>query len=738
MKFSNRNHKKQGININAESKSFLKILKTNSTILILLISLTTYAQQGINYQGVARNSEGEVMIDSEITLTLNINKITADGETVYTENHNPTTDSSGVFSIVIGQGTPSLNIFQDINWAENQHFLNVWLDGEEIGTTELMSVPYTQAIGKWQAHQNGVTPKGTGGSIYIGDNAGESDDFTDNSNIGLGINALQATSFGHNNVAIGYEPLMINRDGHFNIGIGSRPLYNNISGASNIALGPESLYSNTSGSGNIALGQQSLHSNTSGAHNISFGHLSLYQNNGSFNVAAGYRALSNNDTGENNIAFGTNALYQNTVGIDNISLGFESLYNNTNGFLNIALGKQALYSNTTGSSNIANGLFSLYNNTTGSGNIANGNETLKNNETGEYNVAIGLRALYSNTEGSRNIAAGQDALYSNTSGTHNIAMGHEALYSNTNGVYNFAAGSGALSNNTSGYRNIAVGYGALRLNTTSTKNVAIGTSALAVNVNGGSNVAIGDGAGIQSLGSYNIFIGDNAGWSETGSNKLYIESSMSSNPLIYGDFSLDYLGFNAKVGIGTHTPELPLQIVDGTDVNLEDGSGQMIIGTEAAANLVMDSNEIQARNNGAVSDLNLQAEGGNVRVGGAIVHASDRRLKRDIEDISYGLKDLIKLEPKEYFWKGKEQEFKSLGLIAQDVDDVIKNIVTYDKEQDRYGVSYTELIPVLIKAIQEQQLVIETQQKRNNRQSKELSELASRIEIMESKVLQLN
>ena len=45
----------------------------------------------------------------------------------------------------------------------------------------------------------------------------------------------------------------------------------------------------------------------------------------------------------------------------------------------------------------------------------------------------------------------------------------------------------------------------------------------------------------------------------------------------------------------------------------------------------LDDNEIMARSNGGVSTLNLQAEGGTVNVGGAVVHASDRRLKKDIE-----------------------------------------------------------------------------------------------------------
>lgn len=725
-------------------KSILQFIKSTAVLIIALISMISHAQQGVNYQGVARNSEGNVITDTEIELGININKSTADGDTVYSETHTTLTDANGVFSIVIGQGV-SISTIENIDWSETNHFLNVWLDGEEVGTTEFMSVPYAKAIGKWQAHKNGVTPKGTGGSVYIGENAGELDDFSDNHNIGIGENALARTNNSTNNIAIGKRAMRFNDTGGSNIALGYEALTNNSTGSSNTAIGGSTLQNNISGAFNTAIGRSALESNTDGDYNIGIGFASLNSNTtGDNNIANGHYALSNNLTGSSNIAFGNAALYDNTTGYGNFAAGYRSLWKNTTGNSNVAIGGSTLYNNTTGIRNVAIGRQSLYSNTIGNYNSAFGYQTLENNTIGSYNVASGYRSLNNNTTGNNNVAFGQDALYSNTTGYSNIAIGFSALGENIADVSNIAIGTGSLRLHNNGNTNVSVGSYSLNNHISGAANVAIGGLSLDENISGELNTAIGHRSGGDTMGSRNVFIGAFSGTHSIFENQndiLVIENTSSSNTLIYGEFDNNILSFGSsstKVGVNTKTPSVPLHLRGGSDVTLSDASGIFVIGSEAGGNLAMDNNEIQARNNGATSDLNLQAEGGDVRVGGAIVHASDRRLKRNIKDISFGLNDILKLRPTEYFWKGKTQDDKSLGLIAQEVNDVIKNVVTYDEDSDKYGVSYTELIPVLIKAIQEQQLIIQTQQKRNNRQTQELSDLNSRIELIESKLLQLN
>ena len=87
-----------------------------------------------------------------------------------------------------------------------------------------------------------------------------------------------------------------------------------------------------------------------------------------------------------------------------------------------------------------------------------------------------------------------------------------------------------------------------------------------------------------------------------------------------------------------------------------------------------------------------------------------------------------------------------MGLIAQEVQSVIKELVhTADDENKTLSVSYTELIPVLIKAIQEQQVIIESQkltisaqEQTNTEQSDLLRVLLDRVEALEKNTVLLS
>ncbi|MEM8891519.1 MAG: tail fiber domain-containing protein, partial [Bacteroidota bacterium] len=107
-----------------------------------------------------------------------------------------------------------------------------------------------------------------------------------------------------------------------------------------------------------------------------------------------------------------------------------------------------------------------------------------------------------------------------------------------------------------------------------------------------------------------------------------------------------------------------------------------------------------------------------------VVNTSDMRDKENILPIPYGLNEVMKLNPVIYNWKeGPDSEAK-LGLLAQDLLPILKEVVkthNYEVSEedesltkvklDRLGVYYSDIIPVLIKATQEQQDIIEKQQK---------------------------
>ncbi|MDC3104026.1 tail fiber protein [Flavobacteriales bacterium] len=116
--------------------------------LFVFISSTTLAQNGINYQGAATDSDGAKLVDQNISLRTSVLQGGVDGTTSYSETHNTTTDQFGLFNVVIGQGEVVSGDFESISWGEDAHFLKVELDATGganyslVSTTQMMSVPY--------------------------------------------------------------------------------------------------------------------------------------------------------------------------------------------------------------------------------------------------------------------------------------------------------------------------------------------------------------------------------------------------------------------------------------------------------------------------------------------------------------------------------------------------------------------------------------------------------------------
>lgn len=81
-------------------------------------------------------------------------------------------------------------------------------------------------------------------------------------------------------------------------------------------------------------------------------------------------------------------------------------------------------------------------------------------------------------------------------------------------------------------------------------------------------------------------------------------------------------------GIGTQSPVSKFQITDGDEAGISN-HGHMMLGNQNGANLVIDNNEILARNNGSYANLSLQEGGGNVYIGDPSNFSSAHRLGVD-------------------------------------------------------------------------------------------------------------
>lgn len=118
---------------------------------------------------------------------------------------------------------------------------------------------------------------------------------------------------------------------------------------------------------------------------------------------------------------------------------------------------------------------------------------------------------------------------------------------------------------------------------------------------------------------------------------------------------------------------------------------------------------------------------------GEYVVLSDKRMKTDIEPLGRTLDNLLRLSPSSYFMKhDASRDQRSIGLIAQDVMEIFPSAVS--KQEGLYGVSYGKIGVFAVRAIQEQQEIIESQESRIAELEAQIAgqtELESRLERLE-------
>lgn len=382
--------------------------------------------------------------------------------------------------------------------------------------------------------------------------------------------------------------------------------------------------------------------------------------------------------GTNNTSFGRNSFNLATnTGNYNTSLGIFNLNGINSGNYNTSVGYSNLTGTNSGSRNTVIGALNLNSNTSGTANIAIGYSVLNSNTTGSNNIAMGaFTSLYNNTTGDANISIGNAALYNNLSGGYNLAIGDTTLYSNTTASYNVGMGYYAMYRNTTGNNNTAIGVYSMSNNTVGANNTSLGNSAMSLNDSGTSNVAIGVGALYQNLtGNNNVSLGKDSGYYITGSNNLA-------------------LGYNAQVPVATN------------------------------------SNQIR------IGDTNISYAGTQV----AWSITSDKRWKSNIEKTNLGLDFVKQLNPVSYLRNNDESKKIELGFIAQELEALLNKfglnnsgIITKD-DKGYYSVRYNDLLAPIVKAIQEQNSIIEKQKEENDNLSKRLLGLEERLKAIESKI----
>ncbi len=715
------------------------------------VSLFGQVPQGLNYQAVARDNSGTILQNQHISVRFTITNDQA-GAVQYQEIQNATTNEFGLFSLIVGRGIPITGTFSDIDWKTIVPWLQVDMDMNggtsyvTMGTSPLQSVPYAlyAASGnqgpsgpQGEKGDTGTTgpqgligpigptgPQGPPGLLSDGNSAGNtpywngtswkvnsSNIYNNGGNVGINTNIplgkfhivgsdntsqliIDANSTQDNahpfiklRNNLGQDLMWIHSDNYSNCFIGVEAgKGNSISeglGTANTFIGSAAGSQNTIGINNTAVGESALYHNTKGPSNTAIGAGALYHNSiGSSNIAIGENSLEGNSTGSESVAIGTDALllqdFNNNDTVwksGNVAIGYSSMQYNrptskSNGINNTAIGNYSLFYNAIGSKNTAIGYSALHENTEGVANTAEGYYALYSNTTGVNNTAAGIEALTANTTGLENTATGSSALYSNISGSENSATGRQALFYNSTGNYNTANGFKALRSNTTGEYNTANGAFALH-DSGGTGNTGIGYYALYLN----------------NTGTYNTA-----------------------------------LGYNANPSVGTLTN----------------------------ATAIGDFATVNASNKVRIGSASVTVIEGQV----AYSWPSDGRFKENIKDDVSGLDFIMKLKPvsfnfnrlkyaqfiHQFLTPDREEELvhdsqsRSVGFIAQDVEKTIQQtgFSSFDavhpptNETDNYSLGYAEFVVPLVKAVQEQQTIIENQQH-------QIDVLIKRIEVLEKK-----
>lgn len=666
--------------------------------------LAAQVPQKFNYQGLARSSSGSPLVNKTINLRISILDGSASGPVVYMETQFVITNQFGLFSTAIGSGTVLSGNLSTVAWGSGDKYLRIEMDPNggtawtAIGTNQLLSVPYAMYAMSPAGPQGPPGPQGPQGPPGAGSLSGTVNKvvkFT-----GTSVGGDSQISDDGTNVMVGFTTTpsigsyKLATNGNLNIVNGQLGLYS----ASNQYLG--FLYSPSAGSMQLGLplgatGNLSFFDGTTQA-------MTIYN--------GGKIAVGSNAPNVSKLEIQGTSIYGAALGLRNMTstTGNEwSVASLDNGDLCVIKVSGSTFTPVT-----INSLGMM-----GIGTTTPLNGMLHLNSTAQYPYE-GIHFTHP------------------ASGTDNFdgfLVGPYTSNSNDLIVWNMEAGK--LQFATSNIERMQIEPGG---------KVGIGTSTMdgQLTVQNSGSGLVSPTAHLKNTGSAGVglFVENNStdatavftnaiGTSATATLAKYFDGG-ASDIIRLDNYDGAHLGrirvFGGNTGLngggaifGSDTYGLVLSDIapsTGAVTSVanadKDGSGNLIF--EPWVNNLVTCGSSTYRWS-AVWAVN------------GTIQTSDERDKENIKPLEYGIKTVMDMKPVSFRWKNDQSRLgtgTNLGFVAQDLEKVVPDAVIHsfvsaeeigraqdagrgEVQPDSYGVKYAELIPVLVKAIQEQQSQIE-------------------------------
>jgi hypothetical protein len=209
----------------------------------------------------------------------------------------------------------------------------------------------------------------------------------------------------------------------------------------------------------------------------------------------------------------------------------------------------------------------------------------------------------------------------------------------------------------------------------------------------------------STSGESSVFMAD--GTSGDASYRGYVQYQHTNDNMNFGTAGSERARFDASGNLLLGTTTAEQDSGAGVKIRKDAGNGRCyLVGAS-------DSGEGFSMHNGSVFRFFVGYNGTVNATNTSISGISDGRLKENIRDLDKGLEDILKLKPRKFDWKeGEGTDKKNVsGFIAQEAEEAgFEEFVggwKHDELPDAKSFAQGGLIPALVKAIQEQQTIIE-------------------------------